>query len=131
VSAPLVYVDTSAFLKLFLPEPEGPALLVELETRRWTSSVLLEVEATIAGRRRKPGGPDAVRALLPLVELVELDEDVRGLAKDLDHPGLLSLDAIHLATAISLGDHCDAFYTYDARLVEAARTHGLTVESPA
>ena len=40
---------------------------------------------------------------------------------------LRTLDAIHLATALSLGlDNLD-FLTYDTRLATAARTHGLSV----
>jgi len=45
--------------------------------------------------------------------------------------GLRSLDAIHLASALTLGDELDAFVTYDARQADAARAAGLTVESPA
>jgi hypothetical protein len=44
--------------------------------------------------------------------------------------GAFSLDAIHLATALGLGDLLDGFYTYDTRLIEAATQAGLRVLAP-
>jgi predicted nucleic acid-binding protein len=41
-----------------------------------------------------------------------------------------SLDAIHLATALSCGDYPEAFITYDDRLAAAARTLHLNVLQP-
>jgi uncharacterized protein len=81
-------------------------------------------------RRREPDEVRTVRELLRGVELVELDADVRRAAGDLPDPGLRSLDAIHLATALSLGDRCGAFFAYDDKLIAAARAHGLTVSVP-
>jgi predicted nucleic acid-binding protein len=45
--------------------------------------------------------------------------------------GLRSLDALHLATAISLGDDVGVFFTYDDCLGRAAEENGLTVAQPA
>jgi len=39
-------------------------------------------------------------------------------------------DAIHLATALSMGDHPEAFITYDARLAVAASKQRLKVAHP-
>ena len=64
------------------------------------------------------------------MELLELDADIRRAAADLSDPGLRTLDAIHLATALSLGERCGAFFAYDDRLIAAARAHGLTVTVP-
>jgi uncharacterized protein len=41
-----------------------------------------------------------------------------------------SLDALHLATALSIVDYLTAFVSYDRRLLEAARDHGLPAASP-
>jgi hypothetical protein len=46
-------------------------------------------------------------------------------------PELRSLDAVHLATALRLGEDLGRFVVYDARLAEAARLAGLTVIAPA
>jgi predicted nucleic acid-binding protein len=44
---------------------------------------------------------------------------------------LRTLDAIHLAAALSLGDEVGAMFTYDGRLADAARQYGLEVREPA
>jgi predicted nucleic acid-binding protein len=49
---------------------------------------------------------------------------------DAEPPALASLDAIHLATALSLGDELSAFVAYDRLLLAAAKGAGLPVETP-
>lgn len=133
MSGPPVYVDSSALLKLVLPEPERPALVAELSRRGdRISSVLLAIEChRVVGRA---GSPAAVRARLDeeleAVTLVHLDTIVQKLARTVGPRDLRSLDAIHLATALSLGDYPDAFITYDDRLAAAARALKLNVLQP-
>ena len=43
---------------------------------------------------------------------------------------LRTLDAIHIATALAMGDDLLAIVTYDERMIEAARLLGLATESP-
>ncbi len=69
--------------------------------------------------------------MLGRVTLIEMDSPILEAAALVDPAGLRSLDAIHLATALSLGEELGALVTYDARLADAARTHGLTVFAPA
>ena len=126
----LAYVDASAFVKLVIDEPESDALGDALTRLTMTSSAILEVEATLVVRRRQPRSFNAVRRLLGSVRLVEIEHAIRRAAGDLEDPGLRSLDAIHLATALSLGERCGAFFTYDDRLIAAARAHGLSVTVP-
>jgi uncharacterized protein len=129
--ARVAYLDASAFVKLIKDEPESAALDAALEAwPRKSSSALLEVEGPRAARRTSPLAYDAARALIGGLELIEIDADVRRAAAALPDPGLRSLDAIHLATALSLGDRCGAFFAYDERLIAAARAHGLTVTVP-
>lgn len=45
-------------------------------------------------------------------------------------PELRTLDAIHLATAESMGDRLGVVFTYDDRLISAALLEGLPVASP-
>ena len=130
MNSAVAYLDASAFIKLILDEPESRALDIAIDPFRWTSSTLLEVEVTLGVRRRQRAAVDAVRALLGAVRMIEIDADIRRAAAGLDDPGLRSLDAIHLATALSLGDRCGAFFAYDERLIAAARAHGLTVTVP-
>ena len=63
--------------------------------------------------------------LLPIGDAI-LDEATR-----LAPTGLRSLDAIHLATALSIRDDLGVLLTYDQRLGDAAAERGLTVASPA
>jgi uncharacterized protein len=126
----LAYVDASAFVKLFLLEPESEALSVATDSWQLASSALLEVEAVLAVRRREPDAETTVRAMLQGLELIDIDADIRRAAAGVANPHLRSLDAIHVATALSLGDHCGAFFAYDQRLIAAAQAHGLTVSVP-
>ena len=126
----LAYVDASAFVKLVIGEPESDALGDALTRLTMTSSAILEVEATLVVRRRQPRSFNAVRRLLGSLRLVDVERAIRRAAGDLEDPGLRSLDAIHLATALSLGERCGAFFAYDDRLIAAARAHGLTVTVP-
>lgn len=124
------YLDASAFFKLVLPEEESEVLKSAVREWRWISSALLEVEVVLAVRRRDPSGVDAARHAVAGSELIDIDPDIRRVATDLGDPPLRSLDAIHLATALSLGDHCAAFFAYDQRLIASARAHGLPVTVP-
>jgi predicted nucleic acid-binding protein len=78
-------------------------------------------------------GTDAlatVREGLRRVDLVAVDDRILDAAGTLDPRVLRTLDAIHVATAIALGDDLDAIVTYDARMVEAASLMGLSTTTP-
>jgi predicted nucleic acid-binding protein len=125
------YLDASAFVKLVKDEAESTALNAALGAwPRLSSSTLLEVEVLLAARRAGRGAYNIATTLLDGMELIEIDADIRRAAGHLDDPGLRALDAIHLATALSLGERCGAFFAYDERLIAAARAHRLTVTVP-
>ena len=127
----VAYLDASAFVKLVKDEPASSELNAALDAwPRTCSSALLEVEGPRAARRTNPLAYDAARALLGGLQLIEIDADIRRAAAALTAPGLRSLDAIHLATALSLGERCGTVFAYDERLVAAARAHGLSVTAP-
>ena len=63
--------------------------------------------------------------------LVEISSEVRALAQTVTPPAVRTLDAIHLATALRLGDQLTSLVTYDRRLADAAMAAGLTVDRPA
>lgn len=128
-----VYLDSSAIVKLVAVERESAALLDDL--REWPdrlSSALAEVEVHRALWRA--GAARAVHeradAVLSRLVLVRIDEPVLSLAASFKDPSLRALDTIHLATALSLGDHPEAFVTYDARLADAASKRRLKVTHP-
>ena len=126
------YLDTSAFVKAPLGEVHARALAQAVdEWGMFASSALLRVEAVRACRRAGQAAVDAVAGALRHVVLIPVDDDVIHAAAEFDDPGLRSLDAIHLATALTLGDDLGMLFTYDARLTGAARALGLPVASPA
>jgi uncharacterized protein len=91
--------------------------------------VIGEIELRRAGRRAGIP-PEHVDAVLDRVGLISLDDPVRQLAEETGTPGLRSLDAIHLATALSLGDDIGGFVCYDQRLALDANAAGLAVLAP-
>lgn len=70
------------------------------------------------------------RSWLHDVSLLPLDDALLDEAISLRPAGLRTLDALHLATALSIREEIGAFLTYDDRLAEAAAGHGLPVVRP-
>jgi len=125
------YVDASALVKLVLDEPDAmPMRHWYLEAERIATSRVGEIE-TRRAVARKVEAAGRVDGIFRSVVIVQLDERIGRSASALAPVGLRTLDAIHLATAISMGSDLDAFVTYDDRLAEAARAVGLPVVRPA
>lgn len=120
-------------MKLARPEPESDALWAYLESRpQRVSSVVAWVEV-LRAVRRVSDDPDEGRraeAVLHRIGLVELTGAIRRRAARIDPESLRTLDAVHLATAIDLGEELGEVVAYDARLVEAAESAGIVVRSP-
>lgn len=125
------YLDTSAFIKLVRSEPESPALHADLDARpSRVSSALLLVEGRRSAARYGAVALARARSSLTAISLVPLDDAVLDAAADLEPRELRSLDALHLATAITLGDDLERFYCYDPRLSAAAAALGIDVRAP-
>lgn len=126
----LVYLDASAFVKLVVPEPETPRLSAALSgVVRIVASEILEVEVLRASRRAG-GDTRGARAQLTAVRMMPLTDEIRALAGELDPPSIRSLDAIHVASALSLRERLEGLFTYDERMSSAARDAGLDVYAP-
>ena len=129
------YLDASALVKLATPEAETDALRAALETfdaRVTNRPATVEVARAVLRR-----GADTAALVADVSEafsglaIAELDPAIAESASRLGPPALRSLDAIHLASALALGEELDVFVTYDARLADAARAVGLEVIAPA
>lgn len=130
----LIYLDSSAIVKLVVPEPETGALLELLaEWPERVSSALARVEVSRALKRAGEDqiAPRRTGEVLDRLGLIRIDADVLSAAANMPPAELRTLGAIHLATALSLGDQLGALVAYDARLAKAAGTNGLTALSPA
>lgn len=128
----LAYLDSSAYSKLVLEQSGHGELRRELaEWGDYVSSALLGVEATRACARYGQSYAVEARSWLEGVALLPMDDPVLEEAASLEPPALRSLDALHLATALSIRDDLGAFFTYDKCLAEAAEVHGLPVAASA
>ncbi len=126
------YLDSSAFVKLAVEGPETDALRGFLAERghRRVSSALLRTEALRAVRHLGSEALATVREGLRRVDLVAIDDRILDAAGRLE-PGILrTLDAIHVATALAIGDDLETIVTYDERMVAAARLLGLSTSTP-
>jgi uncharacterized protein len=130
----LIYLDTSAFLKTVLAEPQSGALgayLATFPSPRFVSSALLAVEARRSVLRAEPAGLPRVDLELLDVIQVGMTEVVLETASRLPDPVLRTLDAIHLATAVLIRDDLEVLVSYDQRMLAAAAGHGLPTAAPA
>ena len=125
-------MDTSAAVKLVVSEPGTTAL------RRWltardgqiASSDLLRTELLRATRRAAPDQMVQARAVLDALILVTLPSAVFDRAAMIEPDLLRSLDSLHLAAALELGDELEGIVTYDHRLAAGARGLGIHIVAP-
>jgi hypothetical protein len=124
------YLDTSAFLKLITVEDESQAMRSWFRSHNsiW-SSHLLHTEALRAGARLGISN-DIIEDALDTVSLILPSSATFFDAGRLPPATLRSLDALHLAAAMEIGDDLEGMVAYDGRLIEAARAASIEVFSP-
>ena len=127
-----LYLDSSAFVKLVVEETKSAAVRSFLADRgaRRVSSALLRTECLRAVRRLGPDALATVREGLRRVDLIGIDDRILDAAGILEPRVLRTLDAIHLATAMAVGDDLEAILSYDEQMLEAARLLGLPTATP-
>lgn len=124
----VAYLDTSAAVKLISNEAGSDALRTYLDGGPVVvASDLLETELRRIGVRHSIDQV-LITAILDGVSLIPLTRDQFREAGLYPQAHLRSLDALHLAGA--LGADASVIVTYDIRLAEAARAHGLDVHAP-
>ena len=127
------YLDTSAAAKLVVAEPASEAMASWAATNetRVIASDLLRTELLRATRRGAPDRMQRARSVLDALTLFNLTSATYERAATLDPEELRSLDALHLAAALELGDELDGIVTYDNRMAAAAALYGVAVIAPA
>ncbi len=126
----ILYLDSSALVKLVVEESETSSLTAALGWwRLHITSVVGEVELHRAAYREQDQAERA-DAVISRLSLLALDDSRCRLALRIGSRFLRTLDAIHLASAISLGADLGAFCCYDRRLIADAEAAGLDVVSP-
>jgi predicted nucleic acid-binding protein len=130
--APYAYLDASALAKLVVLEAETAAL--ENDAAHRAGLLTSRLGATELRRAAARGGQrrimQQVEDVLAAVALVEVSPAILERAGRLASVELRTLDAIHLASALTLPFAEMDFISYDARLADAARSCGLTVRQP-
>jgi predicted nucleic acid-binding protein len=129
----LIYLDSSALIKLIFEEPETSSLqeFFGAHPAAATSSVTqIEVLRTV-GRVGDDMVTREARGVLERIHVIRLDDSVLEIATTVVPPTLRSLDAIQLASALSIRLQLAGMVVYDRKLARAAETAGLTVFAPA
>jgi uncharacterized protein len=124
------YLDASALVKLVVREPQSAALRRYVRGRRLVSSALARTEVVRALLSEEPATLKRGQEVLGEIDLIRINDRVLMLAGTLLPDSLRSLDAIHLATAVLLGNELQRVVTYDGRLAAASKDAGLSVAAP-
>jgi uncharacterized protein len=127
----ILYLDSSALVKLVVPEPETEPLTAEIA--RWdrhVSSALVRTEVVRACARVSSAARRVAERVVASLDLLAIDDAILAAAARLKPLELRTLDAVHLASAQVLGEALGAVVAYDARLIEGARAARLTTVSP-
>ena len=130
----MIYFDTSALVKLVFEESESAALADWLTDRGdvpKVSSDLSTIELLRTCRRIDENAVEGANLLLGGIDLLPMDRAIVEMAASLVPTELRSLDAIHLASALSVKTELTVLVAYDARLCSAASDAGIEVASPA
>jgi uncharacterized protein len=129
----VIYLDSSALVKLALTEPESADLadwLAERADQPLVSSALLRAEVPRAIWLAEPGALPRAYRLIRRIARVALTAEVLDNSATLPPQALSPAQAIHLASALAMGPEITAFVAYDEDLLAAAADAGLPVASP-
>ena len=129
----MIYLESSALVKLALTEPESAALtswLADRADQDLVSSALHRTEVLRAIWRAEPGALPRGQRIIRRIGRVALSHDILDNAATLPPARLGTAGAIHLASALAIRRDLVSFVTYDKPLLDAARDAGLPVDSP-
>lgn len=125
----VIYLDTSVAVRTILDVPQRRALQqwMQSETSTFVSSRLLRTEVVRVMRRERRPLTDAA-ALLDRVGLIDLRRETHAVAESIEKH-VKTLDALHLATAVLLGDGVTVA-SHDSVMLTVAEHLGLAVTDP-
>ncbi|MBI3430509.1 MAG: type II toxin-antitoxin system VapC family toxin [Actinobacteria bacterium] len=125
------YLDSSAILKLIFQENESGALVRAIRNQSATSSIS-RIEVVRIVQRTNPESLSFAKAELSKLISVPISEAVINIAESFAGMATLrSLDAVHVASALLLGNSIEGLITYDTQMARNARELGLVVHAPA
>jgi uncharacterized protein len=129
----VIYLDSSALVKLALTEPESAVLaqwLAQRGDQPIVSSTLHRAEVPRYVWRAEPGALPRSYRLLKRIARVPMTADLLDDSATLPPQQLSTAQAIHLASALALKQDLTAFVSYDEHLLAAAKDAGLPVAAP-
>ena len=126
----MLYLDSSAIVKLVVREPGSSALVDVVSSDPDVVSSAIAYTEVMRAIRRAAGPTGRAEHVLRSIALVPVDQAILREAATLAPTSLRSLDAVHLASALSLRPDVDGFVSYDARLSRAATAAGLFLNVP-
>ncbi len=125
-------VDSSAIVKLIVDEPKSKSfgtwlknckhdLFVSEIAHTEVARAITRVDASLHGQ---------LKAVLERFGTIRVSSQILTIAGVLRPTNLRTLDAIHLASCLILGDDLKGFVTYDSAQADAASHNGITVLAP-
>ena len=129
----MIYLDTSAMVKLVTAEPESGELIRWLNSHSdevLATSTIGHIELIRAARRLGAAVSAAAQRVASMTDTLVLTDTIATAATTIGAAELPTMDAIHLATADPHRSRLSAFCVYDHRLLAAARVAGLPTVAP-
>ncbi len=129
----MIYLDTSAIVKLVAAEEESAALINWLNghpDENLVTSAIGHIELIGAAARTGPDVVARARNVASTIDTLVLTDTIASAAATIPPAELRTLDSIHLATAHTHRQSLTALCAYDRRLLEAAQSQGLPIVSP-
>ena len=124
------YLDSSAILKTIFDEQERPDLLRFLNSQS-TSSRLSKIEVRRTVARLVPTKTAKVNLELDKINFLPISNPILMAAENFSSEiTLRTLDAIHIATVMSLEGSIEGLITYDRQMIANAKLLGIKVISP-
>jgi hypothetical protein len=125
-----LYLDSSAVLKFIFAEPESALARREIRGVLY-SSELVRVEVIRAVLRIEPELLQRAFGVLSTIRIIKIKSGIMVQAERTpNHVNIRGMDAIHLASANTLGRAGHTIVTYDKNMAKAAKALGFLVESP-
>ena len=134
----MTYVDSSVLLRIILKQPERLASFNKIASAATSSITRVEclrsIERHRMGGRLDEAGVVSARAsalaLIDSMSIIELSGGILELAASPHPVSLSTLDAIHVASALSLGSLHEeklSVATHDRAMAQCFRAYGLEV----
>ena len=125
-------VDSSAIVKLIVDEPKSQSFSAWLKNCKddLFVSELAHTEVARAITRVDVSLHGQLNNVLERFGTIRVSSQILTIASVLSPTNLRTLDAIHLASCLILGDDLTGFVTYDSTQAAAARHNGIAVIAP-